>query len=107
MNEIDRLLKAIASTKGRFYDFEYKVLENSQGFFKIKIKDHSGWRFILDEDLMMAIVGSHVSKDQLFFTPAEVNTFIDEQIKLNPVDEISNYETPKVEDDFQEIIQWR
>jgi len=87
--------------KGRFYKNEYKVLKNSQNIFKIQIKDYTGWRVVLDSDLMTMQVGSHVSTDQLFFSRKEVNAFIVEQIEFN-LDEVEKgYELSELKDDFK------
>lgn len=70
--------------RGKFYGCPGEVLRNSQGIYKIRIKDEYGWRYVLDSDVMTIISGSHVSKHQMFLNTSEVNRFVKEQVLCNP-----------------------
>lgn len=46
----------------------FKIFKNNEGIFRVQVSDSLGGRWLLDEDLMMAVISSHRSKILDFYS---------------------------------------
>ena len=58
----------------------FKIFKNNEDIFRVQVSDSLGVRWLLDEDLMMAVVSSHRSKILDFYSEDQAKAAIQQVI---------------------------
>jgi hypothetical protein len=56
----------------------FKIFKNDEGIYRVQVQDSLGGRWLLDEDLMVAIFSSHKSKILDFYSEDQAQAAINQ-----------------------------
>jgi len=77
----DRL---ILDNHGKFKSTQKKVLKNTDGFYKIRIKEWESWRDLTHDDTAMAIAGKGNPETRIFTSEVDLKQFIRDYWESEP-----------------------
>ena len=78
------MIKSLFDLTGKFHECECQILQNKDGFYKIRIKEYGYWRDITHNDTVMAIIGKGNPETHVFYNEKLLQEFLDKYFLSKP-----------------------